>query len=418
MDRLGPRLSASVSAPVAISVRNRSRSSPQRRAAAAAAEPRRARRSRSRHVRRGGGDRAHHGGHPPGHVAAFGQAYLAPTTSATPGRRAAGHASAHQQPPGQRLGQRPGLRVGAGYSTAMSARPSLPCSCPSARPLSRLWKDAPPSSLSTVAAIQAASACSSAASSRVTTSLASGFRHQGSGPGKQSARDQRGGRDGLHRRRSRWPGWSGSSWPAPPCSPRGSRRRTGRDADMAPRKPSMASVRVADRGQPGAATADQPQQLVLDPVDVLVLVHADPRPAGAQPGRGGRVVAEHGDGQLNQAVEVGPGSGPSARAAAPHRLAACARPARNRPARSLEQAVALVGHLDPGEAQPPRTARAGFAGPGRRTWSPWAGSLRAPLPWTEGGQLACIWRAARRVNVIARKDSAGWAQSAIWWAIR
>ena len=52
----------------------------------------------------------------------------------------------------------------------MSARPSLPWSCPSARPLSRLWKDAPPSSRSMVAAIQAASACSSAASSNVTTS--------------------------------------------------------------------------------------------------------------------------------------------------------------------------------------------------------------------------------------------------------
>ena len=51
----------------------------------------------------------------------------------------------------------------------MSASPSLPWACPSARPLSRLWKDAPPSSWSIVAAIQAASACSSAASSKVTT---------------------------------------------------------------------------------------------------------------------------------------------------------------------------------------------------------------------------------------------------------
>ena len=50
------------------------------------------------------------------------------------------------------------------YSTAMSDSPSLPWPCPSARPLSREWNEAPPSSWSTAAAIQAASACSSAAS--------------------------------------------------------------------------------------------------------------------------------------------------------------------------------------------------------------------------------------------------------------
>ena len=76
------------------------------------------------------------------------------------------------------------------------------------------------------------------------------------------------------------------------------------DADVGAAEPVDGLVRVADRGQPGAVAADQPEQLVLGRVDVLVLVHADPRPAGAQPGRGVRVVAEDGGGQLDQAVEV------------------------------------------------------------------------------------------------------------------
>ena len=55
------------------------------------------------------------------------------------------------------------------YSTAMSDSPSLPWPCPSARPLSSEWNEAPPSSWSIAAAIQAASPCSSAASCRVTS---------------------------------------------------------------------------------------------------------------------------------------------------------------------------------------------------------------------------------------------------------
>ena len=177
--------SASVSAPVAISVRNRSRSSPQRRASGSSSSPA-ARTSvtvASRSPRAVAMER----------TAAVTRPATSPpsvrrtsrTTSATPGRRASRSC--------ERFWYGSPARVSAWasgpacasvrYSTAMSARPSLPCSCPSARPLSRLWKDAPPSSLSTVAAIQAASACSSAASSRVTTPRG----HQGSAPGPAKA---------------------------------------------------------------------------------------------------------------------------------------------------------------------------------------------------------------------------------------
>src|SRR6266508_1028637 len=63
-------------------------------------------------------------------------------------------------------------------------------------------------------------------------------------------------------------------------------------------------VRVADRAEVAVGRGEQPQQPVLQFVDVLVLVHRDPAPAAAVPRRQLVVAAEQGDRQRDQVVEV------------------------------------------------------------------------------------------------------------------
>ena len=150
-----------------------------------------------------------------------------------------------------------------------------------------------------VAAIQAASACSSAASSRVTHA-------GGTAPDRDRGPpwDQRGRRYRLHRG-----GHDGRIRAVVPGElDRGRageiRREPAEDADVGAAEAVDGLIRIPDRGQPGAVAGDHAEQVVLHRVDVLVFVHADLRPAGAQPGRDGRIVVEQGRGHLHQAVEV------------------------------------------------------------------------------------------------------------------
>src|ERR1017187_6539319 len=214
----------------------------------------------------------------------------------------------------------------------MSARPSLPWAWPSARPLSRLWKDSPPRSWSMVAAIQASSACSSGASCRVTAgswpgawaaawlaggALRAGTRvvgamacraavamAGGAGGGSPPAGDQGGRGDGLQ-----GSGPDGGGRSVVPAGLDGGRAgevggEPGEDGGVRAAEAVDGLLRVADRGHGGAVAGDGPEQGVLHGVDVLVLVHADPRPAGAQAGGKGEVLAQQGGGDLDQAVEV------------------------------------------------------------------------------------------------------------------
>ena len=359
--------------------------------------------------------RAHRGGHPPGHVAALGQAYLADHV---------GHAGAAREPvvrallvrqpgPGQRLGQRPGLRVGAvqhgdvGQAELAVLVPVGPAAVEAVerRPAEQLVDGGgDPGRLGVLV-----------------RRLVQGDdvdRDQGSGigPGRESgpSRDQRGGRDGLH-----GGGHDGRVGAVVP----GQLHRAGpgevggepaEDADVGAAETVDGLVRVADRGQPGAVAADQPEQLVLDRVDVLVLVHADPRPAGAQPGRGVRVVAEHGGGQLDQAVEVD--QVPVRQRAPQLRTAQQLAPVplgTGHLGRDLERGR-LVGHLEP-RGEP---GRLGVLAQDPQAQAVERGHRGLALPEHRAASRSCISWAARRVNVMARKDPAGWPRSAIWWAIR
>ena len=82
------------------------------------------------------------------------------------------------------------------------------------------------------------------------------------------------------------------------------RREPAEDADVRAAEAVDRLVRVADRGQPGAVAADRAEQVVLRGVDVLVLIHADVRPPGPQPGRDGRRPGQQRRGHLGEAVEV------------------------------------------------------------------------------------------------------------------
>ena len=76
------------------------------------------------------------------------------------------------------------------------------------------------------------------------------------------------------------------------------------EADVSAAKAVDRLIRVADGGQARPVPGQQPQQLVLGGVDVLVLIDADHRPAPAQAPGGVRVRAEQGHGELDEAVEV------------------------------------------------------------------------------------------------------------------
>ena len=118
------------------------------------------------------------------------------------------------------------------------------------------------------------------------------------------ARNQGGGRDGLH----------GPGHDARAGAVVGRERHRGRPGVVLPEpqeethvrtaEPVDGLVRIPDHGEARPVPGEQPQQRVLFRIDVLVLVDADPRPPLAEPGGHRRRPVQHRDGQLDQAVEV------------------------------------------------------------------------------------------------------------------
>ena len=203
-----------------------------------------------------------------------------------------------QPGPGQRLGERPGLRVGA-VEHGDVGQPDLAVLVPVGPAAVEAVKRRPAQEL-------VDGGRDPGRLGVLVGRLVQGDDARGTGPGgdRGPAGHQRGRRDGLpgggHDARVRAV--------VPGQLHRGRAREVGRepaeDAHVGAAETVDGLVRVTDRGQPGAVAADQPEQLVLDRVDVLVLVHADLGPAGAQAGGELRVRAEQRGGELDQAVEV------------------------------------------------------------------------------------------------------------------
>ena len=222
------------------------------------------------------------------------------------------------------------------YSTATSAKDSPPSPWPLARPESRAWKDAPPSSSSTDRTTNSASACSEAALWRATLlALATRpeplARTRARGPGWRSRGLDGGGDDGL-----------AGAVVAAELHAAGAREVFGEaqeEADVGTPETVDGLVGVADRGQAGTVACQQAQQPVLDGVHVLVLVDGHDRPAG--PVRLGqhRVGVQHPYRQREQVVEVDqPASGEGL-------VVAC------------EQLVVAGGGTAPGEGHRPLAGR-------------------------------------------------------------
>ena len=137
-------------------------------------------------------------------------------------------------------------------------------------------------------------------------------------------------------------------------------------------------IRVADHGQARPVPGQQPQQLVLGRVDVLVLIDADHRPAPAQRLGGVRARArEQGHGSsMRPSKSTRPRAASAltrdSRAAwSPAAAASRSRPACVGPGQLGGDGAAWPPRRPPGSrlaARPGRAARAGSAGPGRERW--------------------------------------------------
>ena len=189
------------------------------------------------------------------------------------------------------------------------------------------------------------------------------------------ARDQRGRRDGLHRG-----GHDGRARPVVPGQlHRGGRREVRRepaeDADVGAAEAVDRLVRVADRGQPGAVAADRAEQVVLHRVDVLVLIHADERPPGPQPGRDAPGARPAAPPTSRPGRRSRPGRGRSAPRAAPAAPSgSSASPASSlRPSRSDPVSSAATRSRAASSATPNRGGSPAASWCSRR--------IRRPRPW-------------------------------------